>query len=421
MPHYVLTEEGRRYLKEGLPEKNLVAALSSPLPLNEAQKRVEHFTIALSWAKKNGWIAIRGGMLVRLNTPGALPEEAGLQAVAEGRSPDRRVLETLLKRNLVRKGGETAAPRPAGNEVGAITPEMLKTGQWKTATLRPYNVAAAGVALWPGKQHPYRKFLWQVRQRLVEMGFQEMSGPAVELEFWNFDALYQPQNHPSRDWTDTYSLKSPTQGTLPDARLVRRVKAAHEDGGKTGSTGWGYRWDPAKAARLMPRAHTTAHSARQLAQGVSIPGKYFSIQRNYRPDVIDATHGVEFYQTEGIVVDESLTFRSLLGILRDFAVDFAGVETVRFYPDYYPFTEPSVQMSARHPEMGWIEFGGAGIFRPELTLPLGVEAPVIAWGLGIDRLAMYKLGIADIRQLFTQDLAWLRNQPALVEVSHAHH
>jgi phenylalanyl-tRNA synthetase alpha chain len=158
----------------------------------------------------------------------------------------------------------------------------------------------------------------------------------------------------------------------------------------------------------MPRAHGTACSARQLAKGVEIPGKYFAIVRCFRPDVIDATHAVEFNQVEGIVIDEHLTFKDLLGILKLFAKEFAGADKVKFIPDYYPFTEPSVQLSVKHPEMGWIELAGAGIFREELTKPLGVDAPVIAWGIGIDRLAMFKLGIKDIRYLFTEKLDWLR-------------
>ncbi|MCK4714616.1 MAG: phenylalanine--tRNA ligase subunit alpha, partial [Candidatus Aenigmarchaeota archaeon] len=103
-----------------------------------------------------------------------------------------------------------------------------------------------------------------------------------------------------------------------------------------------------------------------------------------------------------------------LGMLKMFAIEFADAEDVRFYPDYYPFTEPSVQLSAKHPELGWIEFAGAGIFRPEMTEPLGVKQPVLAWGLGIDRLAMCKLGIKDIRYLFSQDIDWLRKQRVTV-------
>ena len=79
-------------------------------------------------------------------------------------------------------------------------------------------------------------------------------------------------------------------------------------------------------------------------------------------------------------------------------------------PDYFPFTEPSVELQAKHPTLGWIELGGAGLFRPELTNPLGVDVPVIAWGLGVDRMAMVSLGVSDIRDLFSTDLDYLRNQ-----------
>jgi len=190
------------------------------------------------------------------------------------------------------------------------------------------------------------------------------------------------------------------------------VREAHEKG-VAGSSGWGYRWDPRKAMRLMPRAHGTALSARTLDQGPEIPGKYFAIARCYRPDVIDTLHGVEFNQVEGIVVDSTLTFRNLLGILEMFAKEVAGADQIRFLPDYYPFTEPSVEMDAKHPEIGWIEFGGAGIFREELTKPLNVNVPVIAWGLGVDRLAMFKLGIDDIRDLFSRDLDWMRKKEVI--------
>jgi phenylalanyl-tRNA synthetase alpha chain len=225
--------------------------------------------------------------------------------------------------------------------------------------------------------------------------------------------LYQPQNHPARDWASTYQLKFPKKGKFLNNQIVENVKNAHEKGIE-GSRGWNYKWDPEKALKLVPRAHGTCLSARTLASKPEIPGKYFAIARCFRPDVLDATHLIEFNQVEGIVIDESLTFRSLLGVLKKFAMEMAGAKEVRFYPDYYPFTEPSVQMSAKHPELGWIEFGGAGIFREEVTKPLGVDAPVIAWGLGVDRLAMFKLGISDIRYLFTQDLDWLRKSKMVI-------
>lgn len=190
---------------------------------------------------------------------------------------------------------------------------------------------------------------------------------------------------------------------------VENVKKTHERGWKTGSTGWRYRFSLRDTKRLLLRAHGTALSVRTLlSKDLEIPGKYFAIARCYRPDVVDKTHLSEFNQVEGIVVDEGLTLRDLLGVLERFALDIAGADKVKFRPDYFPFTEPSVELVAYKKGYGWLEFGGSGIFRPEVTLPLGVKVPVLAWGLGVDRLFMMKAGIDDIRYLFSQDLDWIR-------------
>ncbi|MDD2531280.1 MAG: phenylalanine--tRNA ligase subunit alpha, partial [Candidatus ainarchaeum sp.] len=168
-------------------------------------------------------------------------------------------------------------------------------------------------------------------------------------------------------------------------------------------------WSREVASKLMPSAHGTAHTAKQFVKGVSSPQKYFAIARCFRPDVLDATHLLEFNQLEGFIIGDDLNFKHLLGMLKDFAVSIAGAEKVKFFPDYYPFTEPSVQLSAKHPQMGWVEFAGAGMFRPEMLRNLGIKQNVIAWGMGIDRLAMFKLGVNDIRYLFSDDLNYLRN------------
>ncbi len=411
----VLTEEGMRYAKEGLPEKILVGFLEKKksVSIHEAKAAIANFSIALQWAKKNGWVRVESGKIELLKRPESIPEQEALEKLAAGKEVEERMIGLLIRRNLAEEMREDIykkAQRFVGREVAEVTEELIKTGVWKDVKFKPYDVKVRGRKIFIGKRHPYTNFLEDVRQKLVGLGFREMTGPVVELEFWNFDALFQPQDHPSRDWAQTYSLKYPKTGVLPGKKIVEMVKAAHENGWKTGSRGWGYKWDHAKAAKLMPRAHGTALSARTLASKPEIPGKYFAIARCYRPDVIDATHGVEFNQIEGIVIGESLNFRNLLGLLKDFATEFAGTKDVKFIPDYYPFTEPSVQLSARHPQLGWVEFAGAGIFRSELTEPLGVKEPVIAWGLGLDRLAMCKLSVQDIRELFSRNLEWLRSQ-----------
>jgi len=413
---YKLTEEGQEYLERGLPERRLLDILDAPLELEDASKRVENFSIALQWAKKEGWVEIREGRIHLVDKPRALPQEKALKKVSKGQAVDKDILKVLVSRKLIEKVREDILKRAkklVGTEITQLPEELISTGLWKEVRFKSYNVKVPGKRIHPGKRQPYQLFVGRMKRKLVELGFQEVTGQLIETEFWNFDALYQPQNHPARDWTSTYQLKYPESGRLPDKKIVDHVKAAHENGWTTGSTGWKYRWDPKKAARLMPRAHGTCISARTLVSNPEIPGKYFAIARCYRPDFLDATHLIEFNQAEGIVIDESLNLKNLLGILEIFAKEIAGAKKVKFLPDYYPFTEPSVQLSALHPDLGWMEFGGSGIFREELTKPLGIDVPVIAWGIGIDRLAMFKLGINDVRYLFSKDLDWLRDSKVL--------
>jgi len=414
---YRLTEEGKLYLEKGLPEKNLIELLKKKrkLKIKEAESKIENFAIAIQWAKKNGWVMAVQGEIELIKEPESYPEELALSAVSEGKEISQEMVSVLINRKLIEREREDiikVAEKSVGKEITNLTTELIKTGFWKKVKLKPYNVGVVGKKIYPGKRQPYQQFVSQMKKKLIEFGFKEMVGPSIETEFWNFDALYQPQNHPARSWAATYQLKEPKHGSI-DKKIAENVGKAHEKG-IAGSKGWGYRWDPRKAMQLMPRAHGTCLSARTLANKPDIPGKYFAIARCYRPDVLDATHLIEFNQAEGIVIDKSLTLRSLLGILEMFAKEIAGAEKVKFFPDYYPFTEPSVQLSAKHPEMGWIEFGGSGIFREELTKPLGIDVPVIAWGIGIDRLAMFKLGIEDIRYLFAYDLKWLRETKMVI-------
>jgi phenylalanyl-tRNA synthetase alpha chain len=205
-----------------------------------------------------------------------------------------------------------------------------------------------------------------------------------------------------------YFVKDPTHAREIAEPYLSRVAKTHENGNDTCSSGWGYRFDIERAKRLVLRSQGTAVSARTLASTPNIPGKYFSIARCFRYDQVDATHATDFFQVEGIVLGADINFRTLLGLLNLFAHEVAQAKEVKFVPAYFPFTEPSVELHVRHPRLGWMELGGAGLFRPEVTVPLGVHVPVIAWGLGLDRMAMVALGIHDIRDLFTTDLELLR-------------
>jgi phenylalanyl-tRNA synthetase alpha chain len=236
------------------------------------------------------------------------------------------------------------------------------------------------------------------------MGFTEIKGEAVQSSFWNFDSLFQPQDHPAREMQDTFHLSSTSE--LP-VEYKDKVCAAHENGGETGSNGWGGKWSEEIACKNVLRTHTTALTIKYLADNPDAPVKAFSIDRAYRRETIDPTHTPEFEQLEGVVMDKDMSFSNLLGCLSEF-YHRMGFEDVRFRPGYFPYTEPSVEPEVYVDGLGWVELGGAGVFRKEVTAPLGIKYPVLAWGLGVSRLAMLKLGLKDLRQLYHSDIDWLR-------------
>ena len=298
-----------------------------------------------------------------------------------------------------------------GNEIGEITPKMLASGEWKNGTFRGYNIAIPPARIIPGRTNPYVQFLESVKDKLCSLGFQEFDGPLVETEFWNGDALFMPQFHAARDIHDVYRIKNPTHAKFIEEPYLSNVKVAHETGGNTGSRGWNYTFDNEFTRRLILRSQGTVLSAHQLHKA-EVPGKYFGIARCFRYDKVDATHLSDFYQTEGIIAGNDVTLRDLLGMLKMFATEIAGAEEVKYVPGYFPFTEPSIEVHIKHPVLGWFELGGSGIFRPEVTRAMGLDCPVLAWGIGIDRMALMALGLNDLRELFCEDIEKVRLRKA---------
>jgi phenylalanyl-tRNA synthetase alpha chain len=299
-----------------------------------------------------------------------------------------------------------------GDETGALTPEMLADGSWKDKLFRSYNVNVPPTRLLVGRSNPYAKFLEDVKDKLVSLGFEEFDGPLVETEFWNSDALFMPQFHAARDIHDVYHIAEPQHARAIAEPWLTNVAAAHENGGNTGSRGWNYTFDRDFTRRLILRSQGTVMSAKTLPHA-KIPGKYFGMLRCFRYDRVDATHLSDFYQTEGIVLGEEVNLRTLLGFLEMFAKEVAGAKEVKYVPGYFPFTEPSVEVHIKHPVLGWFELGGSGIFRPEVTASLGVDVPVAAWGIGIDRMALMALGLNDLRELFSYDIERVRVRRSL--------
>jgi phenylalanyl-tRNA synthetase alpha chain len=292
-------------------------------------------------------------------------------------------------------------------ETGTLSRDQIISGEWKNLNLRRYDVTKLPKKAYPGKIHPYQRIIGEMREILLEMGFTELYGDIVQQSFWNFDALFQPQDHPAREMQDTFYLRE----TLPLPAGWEKVRDMHVAGGETSSTGWGGTWKEEKAEQCVLRTHTTSLSIQHLARNRKPPVKAFAVGRVYRRETIDTTHLAEFEQLEGIVMDEDVSFGNLLGTLREF-YNRMGFASVRFKPSYYPYTEPSLDAEVYVEGIGWIEMGGAGVFREEVTAPLGITCPVLAWGLGVSRIAMLRLGLKDLRLLHKSDVAFLRETPS---------
>ncbi len=295
-------------------------------------------------------------------------------------------------------------------EITQLTPELIQTGKWRDYELKRYDVSLFAPKIYGGKLHPLTQLVRKIRQIFLMMGFEEVEGEYIQSAFWDMDALFIPQDHPAREMQDTFYLKKPSKIPIEDEDYAAKVKDMHETGGGI-SRGWRYQWRREKAEKALLRTHTTVNSIRYLYEHREPPVRMFSIGRVFRRENMDSTHLPEFTQIEGILMEEDANFRMLLGILKEF-YSRMGFSEIRFRPSYFPYTEPSLEIEVYY-NRKWLELGGAGIFRPEVTEPLGIKYPVLAWGLGLERLAMIIYELKDIRDLYISDIEWLRNAPLL--------
>jgi phenylalanyl-tRNA synthetase alpha chain len=336
-----------------------------------------------------------------------------LLAILKNRTDLIKVKERKIRRGKLTEPGKSTLAREVvvKAEKNILTTEDITSGAWRQIRLKPYDVTVKAETVYPAKMHPLQRVLQEARKTFLEMGFTEVVSPEVESAFWDFDALFQPQDHPARDMQDTFYLERPRTLPLPPDPIVQKIRATHENGGETGSRGWGYRWEESRAREAVLRTHTTAATVRALAQNPAAPRKVFIVGKVFRNEAISFKHLPEFHQVDGIVIDEKANFALLLGILKEFYRKM-GFTEIRFKPAFFPYTEPSAEVFVYMKERKqWIELGGSGVFRPEVTEPFGCKVPVLAWGLGLERLSMLRYEVSDIRNLYWTDLDWLRRIP----------
>lgn len=429
---------GALYKKKGLPERRLLNLLSEKkiLKLEDAQKQSglsdDEFKASIGALKKKALIEIKNERvtlegkgdevarrsleelfldLIPVDYNKLTPEQQyGLKSLEKRKGIVQIKEEEIVDIEITEIGNEIIkSGKKTGELIEAITPKLLeKESSWKGKKFRRYDVTSPLPSVNGGKRHFVNQATDYARKVWTEMGFKEMSGNVIQPSFWNFDALFTAQDHPVREMQDTFFINKKAE--LPDKKLVKAVKESHENGVDK-SKGWGYEWNEEEAKKMVLRTHTTCISAETLGNldKKNIPAKFFAIGKCFRNETVDWSHGFEFNQSEGIVVGEKLNFRNLLGYLKEFFGKM-GFEKIRFRPSYFPYTEPSVEIDVWHPEKKiWFELGGAGIFRPEVTIPLlGEKTTILAWGPGFDRMIMDYYEIKDLREMYKNNLSQLR-------------
>ncbi len=419
-----VVQQGKNFT-ETLPEHELYDRLRSEerVPISSLERPEEKASIGR--LKKRGTATVEDGTLVLAREDdfseiedvlATLPLEQDEVELADDVLHDletRGVVE-IRKRptqryTVTEQGKEYQGEEFDTDVIDTVTHGLLKEKAWKDKEFRAFDVEADVPLKDRGKRHFVEEAKEFVRDVWTEMGFQQMTGDIVQSAFWNLDTLFVPQDHPARDMQDTFYVDE--EGDLDFQAIYDRVKAVHEDGGDTESSGWRYDFSEEEARKLLLRTHTTVLSAKTLMEldREDLPAKFFSLGRNYRNESLDWQHLFEFYQVEGIVVDPDATFSNLIGYLKEFFKKM-GFPDARVRPGYFPYTEPSAEVDVYHPEQEeWVELGGAGVFRPEVTKPLlGFECPVLAWGLGLERIITDYYGIEDLRRIYANDIEDLR-------------
>jgi phenylalanyl-tRNA synthetase alpha chain len=400
---YSLGKNGLEALKNGLPERKLVNLVKDgPKTFDEIRSSLQgpDFNAAIAHAKKNGWIDIEkadtGSKISLQQEPTQNSDEMLISSI--GNSSHKitytESLKSLMERPDFIIEHEEKRKLVSLTETGKhIDLEKLDSGAIDVEADVPHVHAA--------RIHPLKDTINEIRETFVHLGFSEILGNLSQSSFWNFDALFTPQDHPARELQDTFYLKDLHAKQLATPTQIKNVSNAHKKG-------WRYYWDIQEARKMVLRTHTTCVTIKHLADKKPDEARIFSLGRVFRNEKLSFKHLAEFNQVEGVVVGKHITLRDLMGIQKEFYRKI-GLTKVKFWPTFFPYTEPSLQSMVYNENLGkWIELFGMGIFRPEVTKPLGITKPVLAWGGGIERIAMLKFGLDDVREFYNNNLSWLR-------------
>ena len=397
-----LGKNGKIAFSKGLPERQLLNLLKEkPRNISELQNELKSvFGPAIGSAKKNMWVEVKDNVFSLKNEPTKFPEEdvlkqIGEQKISANKISDQKAIDSLKKRpDYIIEEIEKSKIISLSANAKDLDLEQSATGA--------IDVEADVPSIFVARTHPLKDTIDEIREIFVTLGFTEINGTLSQSSFWNFDALFTPQDHPARELQDTFYLEGISEKKIASPEQIRKVSDAHKKN-------WRYYWNIEEARKMVLRTHTTCVTIKHLAETKSDEARIFSLGRVFRNEKVSYKHLVEFNQVEGVVVGKNVTLRDLMGIQREFYKRI-GITKIKFWPTFFPYTEPSLQTMVYNDRLGkWVELFGMGIFRPEVTKPLGIKNQVLAWGGGIERIAMLKYGLDDVREFYNNDLSWLRS------------
>jgi len=404
---FSLGPNGLDSLKNGLPERKLINMLKDePKTFEQIRSALSGagFNVAIANAKKNGWIKIEKGnsdSLVSIKEkPIETPEEKLLSFIGEKTVSQEEITNSLAMKILLSRPNYIIQ-----------TSEKLKNISLADAALSlDTSISSSGAidveadvsSIFAARTHPLQDTIDEIREIFVNLGFSEIFGSMTQSSFWNFDALFTPQDHPARELQDTFYLEDTELKNPATSSQIKNISLSH-------SKNWKYDWKLSESQKMVLRTHTTCVTIKYLAEQKPENARIFSLGRVFRNEKVSYKHLVEFNQIEGIVIGNNTTLRDLMGIQKEFYKKL-GLTKIKFWPTFFPYTEPSLQTMVYNEKLGkWIELFGMGIFRPEVTKPLGIDKPVLAWGGGIERIAMLKYELDDVREFYNNNISWLRS------------
>lgn len=427
-----LDSAGKVAVQFGLPERRLVRAIKDGKTtmadvLSSGSLKVDEANAAVSGARRNQWIRFaEGNKILATETAEVRSAEEELLARLQSGSTDSSTLSQEEKKGLdllkkrpnyitvkdqkdtrvcITEAGRALLPaiEKERDQVRRLTSELITSGKWKDVQFSSLDVEAPAPRVYPGRSHPLVDIIEEVKEIFVGLGFSEIEGPIVQSAFWNFDALFTPQDHPAREMQDTFYISGERQPTPASKEQIAKVSSVHK-------TGWGG-WKMEEAERIVLRTHTTPVTLQHLAKMKPKAARYFSVGRVFRNEKVSYKHLVEFHQVEGVATAQKASLRDLMGLQKEFYGKM-GIKKVKFWPTFFPYTEPSLQSMVYNERLEkWVELFGMGMFRPEVTRPLGIKNPVLAWGGGLERIAMLRFDLDDVRDLYTNRVSWIRSVP----------